>query len=51
MPDDIKALAPSVLEHRMVRIYREAPNAGSVLGIAVDRKSGGPIDIRGRVGV
>src|SRR6266850_3596530 len=37
-----------LLEHRMTRIYREAPNAGPVLGIAVDRKSGGPIDIRAR---
>ena len=31
-----------LLEHRMTRIYRQAPNAGPVLGIAVDRKSGGP---------
>ena len=37
-----------LLEHRMTRIYREASNAGPVLGIAVDRKSGGPIDIRAR---
>jgi succinate dehydrogenase/fumarate reductase flavoprotein subunit len=40
-----------LLEHRMTRIYREAPNAGPVLGIAVDRKSGGPIDIRARKAV
>jgi urocanate reductase len=32
----------------MTRIYRQAPNAGPVLGIAVDRKSAGPIDIRAR---
>jgi hypothetical protein len=37
-----------LLEHRMTRIYRKAPNAGPVLGIAVDRKSVGPIDIRAR---
>jgi hypothetical protein len=35
----------------MTRIYREAPNAGPVLGIAVDRKSGGPIDICARKAV
>src|SRR4029077_13054455 len=40
-----------LLEHRMTRIYREAPNAGPVLGITVDRKSGGPIDIRARKAV
>ena len=40
-----------LLELRMTRIYREAPNAGPVLGIAVDRKSGGPIDIRARKAV
>jgi hypothetical protein len=40
-----------LLEHRMTRIYREAPNAGPVLGIAVDRKSGGPIGIRARKAV
>src|SRR5271167_1166665 len=40
-----------LLEHRMTRIYREAPNAGPVLGIAVDRKNGGPIDIRARKAV
>ena len=40
-----------LLEHRMTRIYRQAPNAGPVLGIAVDRKSGGPIDIRARKAV
>ena len=40
-----------LLEHRMTRIYREASNAGPVLGIAVDRKSGGPIDIRARKAV
>jgi succinate dehydrogenase/fumarate reductase flavoprotein subunit len=37
-----------LLEHRMTRIYRQAPNAGPVLGIAVDRKCAGPIDIRAR---
>jgi succinate dehydrogenase/fumarate reductase flavoprotein subunit len=41
----------TLLEHRMTRIFREAPNAGPVLGIAVDRKSGGPIDIRARKAV
>jgi succinate dehydrogenase/fumarate reductase flavoprotein subunit len=40
-----------LLEHRMTRIYREASNAGPVLGIAVDRESGGPIDIRARKAV
>jgi len=35
----------------MTRIYREAANAGPVLGIAVNRKSGGPIDIRARKAV
>jgi succinate dehydrogenase/fumarate reductase flavoprotein subunit len=40
-----------LLEHRMTRIYREASNAGPVLGIAVDRNSGGPIDIRARKAV
>jgi len=40
-----------LLEHRMTRIYRQAPNAGPVLGIAVDRKSGGAIDIRARKAV
>jgi hypothetical protein len=40
--------AEILLEHRMTRIYREASNAGPVLGIAVDRKRGGPIDIRAR---
>ena len=40
-----------LLEHRMTRIYRQAPNAGPVLGIAVDRKSGGPIDVRARKAV
>ena len=40
-----------LLEHRMTRIYREAANAGPVLGIAVNRKSGGPIDIRARKAV
>jgi hypothetical protein len=40
-----------LLEHRMTRIYRQAPHAGPVLGIAVDRKSAGPIDIRARKAV
>jgi hypothetical protein len=34
-----------LLEHRMTRIHRKAPNAGPVLGIAVHRESGGPIDM------
>jgi succinate dehydrogenase/fumarate reductase flavoprotein subunit len=33
-----KAGVETLLEHRMTRIYREAPNAGPVLGIAVDHK-------------
>src|SRR5215471_7707626 len=37
-----------LVAHRMTRIYREAPNAGPVLGISVDRNSGGPIHIRAR---
>jgi succinate dehydrogenase/fumarate reductase flavoprotein subunit len=40
-----------LLEHRMTRIYRQSPNAGPVLGIAVDRKGGRPIDIRARKAV
>lgn len=40
-----------LLEHRMTRIYREAPKAGPVLGIAVDRKSGIPFNIRARKAV
>ena len=39
-----------LLEHRMTRIYREAPNAGPVLGIAVDHK-GRALNIRARKGV
>ena len=34
-----------LLEHRMTRIYRETPNAGQVLGIAVDHR-GRTFDIR-----
>ncbi len=33
-----KAGVEILLEHRMTRIYRQAPNAGPVFGIAVDRK-------------
>ena len=40
-----------LLEHRMTRIHRETPSAGRVLGIAVDRKHGGAIDIRARKAV
>ena len=40
----------TLLEHRMTRIYREAPNAGPVLGIAVDHK-GANLNIRARQAV
>ena len=39
-----------LLEHRMTRIYREAPNSGRVLGIAVDH-GGRVLDIRARKAV
>jgi succinate dehydrogenase/fumarate reductase flavoprotein subunit len=39
-----------LLEHRMTRIDREAPNAGPVLGIAVDHK-GAILNIRARKAV
>ncbi len=39
-----------LLEHRMTAIYRQAPNAGPVLGIAVDH-NGVALNIRARRGV
>jgi succinate dehydrogenase/fumarate reductase flavoprotein subunit len=45
-----KAGVEILLEHRMTRIYREAPNAGPVLGIAVDHK-GAILNIRARKAV
>lgn len=45
-----KAAVEILLEHRMTRIYREAPGAGRVLGIAVDHK-GCTLDIRARKAV
>jgi succinate dehydrogenase/fumarate reductase flavoprotein subunit len=39
-----------LLEHRMTGIYREAPNAGPVLGIAVDHK-GAVLSIRAKKAV
>jgi succinate dehydrogenase/fumarate reductase flavoprotein subunit len=39
-----------LLEHRMTAIHRQAPNAGPVLGIAVDHK-GARLDIRARKAV
>jgi succinate dehydrogenase/fumarate reductase flavoprotein subunit len=39
-----------LLEHRMTRIYRQTPNRGPVLGIAVDHK-GVPVDIRAKKAV
>ena len=45
-----KAGVETLLEHRMTRIYREAPNAGPVLGIAVDHK-GAILNIRARKAV
>src|ERR1700733_2750587 len=39
-----------LLEHRMTAIYRQAPNAGAVLGGAVDNR-GTPRDIRARKAV
>ncbi len=45
-----KAGVEILLEHRMSRIYRQAPNAGPVLGIAVDSK-GTRLNIRARKAV
>jgi len=45
-----KAGVEILLEHKMTAIYRQAPNAGPVLGIAVDAK-GGRLNIRARKGV
>jgi hypothetical protein len=39
-----------LLEHRMTQIFRQTPNAGPVLGIAVDHKSA-RLDIRARKAV
>ena len=39
-----------LLEHRMTAIHRQAPNAGAILGIAVDHK-GQNLDIRARKAV
>jgi succinate dehydrogenase/fumarate reductase flavoprotein subunit len=39
-----------LLEHRMTRIYREAPDAGPVLGIAADHK-GTAVNVRARKAV
>ena len=45
-----KAGVKILLEHRMTRIYREAPNAGRVLGIAAETK-GAKLSIRARSAV
>jgi succinate dehydrogenase/fumarate reductase flavoprotein subunit len=45
-----KAGVETLLEHRMTRIYREAPNSGPVLGIAVDHK-GAALNIRAKKAV
>jgi succinate dehydrogenase/fumarate reductase flavoprotein subunit len=45
-----KAGVEILLEHRMSRIYRQAPNAGPVLGIAVDNK-GARLNISARKAV
>ncbi|HWZ67907.1 MAG TPA: FAD-binding protein [Stellaceae bacterium] len=45
-----KAGVEILLEHRMTRIYRQAPNSGSVLGIAVEHK-GAEVKIRARQAV
>jgi succinate dehydrogenase/fumarate reductase flavoprotein subunit len=45
-----KAGVEILLQHRMIRIYREAPNAGPVLGIAVEYK-GAHLDICARKAV
>jgi succinate dehydrogenase/fumarate reductase flavoprotein subunit len=52
-PLEVAAKAAGVeilLEHRMTRIYREAPSAGPVLGIAVDHR-GAALNIRARKAV
>jgi succinate dehydrogenase/fumarate reductase flavoprotein subunit len=45
-----KAGVQILLEHKMTKIYREAPDSGRVLGIAVDNK-GAKINIRARKAV
>jgi succinate dehydrogenase/fumarate reductase flavoprotein subunit len=45
-----KAGVQVLLEHRMVGLYRQSPNAGRVIGIAIDYK-GKKINIRARKGV
>ena len=45
-----KAGVQILLEHRMTRIYRQNPNSGPVLGIAVDNK-GASVNIRARKAV
>ncbi|HUI95851.1 MAG TPA: FAD-dependent oxidoreductase [Xanthobacteraceae bacterium] len=45
-----KAGVEILLEHKMTAIYRQAPNAGPVLGVAVDAK-GTKLDIRARKAV
>jgi succinate dehydrogenase/fumarate reductase flavoprotein subunit len=45
-----KAGVQILLEHRMVALHREAPNAGRVIGIAVEH-NGALINIRARKGV
>jgi len=45
-----KAGVQILLEHRMTRIWRQTPNSGSVLGIAVDHM-GAKLNIRARKGV
>ena len=45
-----KAGVQLLLEHRMTRIYRQTPNCGPVLGIAVEHK-GGNSNIRARKAV
>src|SRR5271167_2675448 len=45
-----KAGVEILLEHRMTRIYRQAPNTGPVLGIAADNK-GARLNIRARKAV
>jgi hypothetical protein len=48
-----KAGVEILLEHKMTAIYREAPNSGNVLGVAVDTKGtkGTKINIRARKAV
>ena len=45
-----KAGVDILLEHRMTRIYRETPNSGPVLGIAVDHR-GARLNIRAKKAV